>query len=225
MTRLLPLLAAAALTGCAANNGGLDRLQLDGNAFRAAGKSPSWSLSADTRIVTFAGDGVQLTEPATGASVNAGGRSLRSASVSVTSRTARCRLDGDATAYPETVTAIVNGRTYRGCGGPPLAGGALQGSAWRVQSVRQQALPPGSTLSFEGERFRGRFGCNNVSGRYVVSGIVMSAGQVVSTKMACPDMSAEQAAFEILGDVMTVQWQGADQLTLSNSKGAIVLVR
>lgn len=225
MTRLLPLLAVSALAGCAANTGGLDRLQPDRNAFRAVGIDPAWSLSADARIVTFAGDGIQLTEPATRASVSAGGRSLRSASVSVTSRMARCLLNGDASAYPETVTAVVNGRTYRGCGGPPLAGGTLEGSAWRVQSVRQQPLPPGSTLSFEDDRFRGRFGCNNVSGRYVVSGIVMSAGQIVSTKMACADMSAEQAAFEILGDVVTVQWQGADQLTLSNAKGAIVLVR
>ena len=226
MIRFVPLAAAFLLAGCAGGPG-LEGLRADKTAFRAVGANPNWSLTADTRVLTFESGGTRLVEPASRAVSSASGRTYQSASMRVTSNRARCALEGDGTRYPEQVTAVVNGRSFTGCGGPPLAADALEGSEWRVLSVRGQSLPAGapSFFRFDRDRFSARFGCNSFGGRYAVTGIVMSVGQVASTRTTCPDMSAEQDASAILGDVLTVIWNSADRLTLSSPKGAIVLVR
>jgi heat shock protein HslJ len=148
-------------------------------------------------------------------------------SAAVTSSIGRCSLPGDPAVYPETVVATVNGGTYRGCGGAPLAAGALADTSWRVLSVKGQPLAPAAnaTMRFDQSRLSGRFGCNSLSAPYVLSGAVMSVGAAAMTRMACPDMTAEQDAAAILTGLVTVRWEAADRLTLSAPAGAIVLVR
>jgi heat shock protein HslJ len=81
-------------------------------------------------------------------------------------------------------------------------------------------------LDFNGGQISGRFGCNGWSGSYSVAGDTLTAGQVRSTMMACPDpaMSFESQGLAVLQQPMRFS-STRGKLTLSNRAGSIALER
>jgi heat shock protein HslJ len=79
-------------------------------------------------------------------------------------------------------------------------------------------------LDFNGGQISGRFGCNGWSGSYSVAGDTLTAGQVRSTMMACPDpaMSFESQGLAVLQQPMRFG-STRGKLTLSNRAGSIAL--
>jgi hypothetical protein len=102
--------------------------------------------------------------------------------------------------YPQTVRAVVDGRTLEGCGGEPVN---------------------------EGGGVVGYGGCNRFSGSYSRSGDTLTFGPMMSTRRACaePVMRRERRLFEILGQPVTVSFPDGQSLLLTSQRGAIRLQR
>jgi heat shock protein HslJ len=111
---------------------------------------------------------------------------------------------------------------------------SLDGTNWHVAAVNGKATPESDRyrMSFEGDRISARFGCNSGGASYSVAGDVISAGPVMSTKMAClpvteqpgpGPMEFENMGFSVLAQPMRMRWQSGTRLTLSNAAGSIVL--
>ena len=104
--------------------------------------------------------------------------------------------------------------------------GNLANTNWIVESVNGQPVAgPNNFVRFTEDRLSARFGCNTMNGRYVVTGATLSAGALAATRMACPDMAAEQTASRILSQPVTLVWDSGERLTLGNGNGSIVLKR
>jgi heat shock protein HslJ len=124
--------------------------------------------------------------------------------------------------FPERVMVTVGRRTVRGCGGEPIAAPArvpvIEGK-WRIETVDGHALRGGrpATISFAGERISGNSGCNAFGGSFRLVRDVLTAGPMISTKMACPGMPMveEQAILRLLAQPLTVTGNRDGKLILS----------
>lgn len=102
----------------------------------------------------------------------------------------------------------------------------LTGTRWRVESLIDgdvvATVPVGEEayLTFDGERFEGSAGCNDVFGSAVPSPGRLRFGDVSHTDMQCDDaaMRLEAAVLAVLDGEVTVQIT-ADVLTLTHSSG------
>jgi putative lipoprotein len=103
----------------------------------------------------------------------------------------------------------------------------FEGTSWRVTAIDGRATPAdgGYMIEFSSGRISGRFGCNRWSGVYAVSGEMLTAIQVASTKMACPEpaMAFENQGLAILGQPARLKWTSSRKLTLVNEAGSIAL--
>lgn len=103
----------------------------------------------------------------------------------------------------------------------------LAGTSWKIASI--DAAAPTATrateVRFSEDRIAGNAGCNSFGGGYSVAGDVMTATQIISTKMACVGggMEQENAFFKILGQPMTMAWQDDGSLMLSDEAGTATL--
>jgi heat shock protein HslJ len=81
-------------------------------------------------------------------------------------------------------------------------------------------------MNFIPDRIGAKFGCNSLGAGYSVAGSVLTAGAIMATRMACPDMSFETQGSAIMALPMTIAG-GANRmvLSLSNRNGTIELVR
>ncbi|WP_260484177.1 META domain-containing protein [Sphingomicrobium flavum] len=105
------------------------------------------------------------------------------------------------------------------------SGGALERTNWTVTSVNGQFVERRDYyINFTPGEMSARFGCNTLSGDYSVSGSTLNAGPIRSTRMACPDMSAETSASNILSSPVQFTLNG-DTLVLRNRQGNIVARR
>jgi heat shock protein HslJ len=104
---------------------------------------------------------------------------------------------------------------------------ALAGTHWRVAAINRRATPPAGPffINFDASRLSAKFGCNGLGANYSQAGETITAGPVMGTRMACPDMSFETQGSAILAQPMRAIWNGGDRLTLSNSAGSIDLAR
>ena len=101
----------------------------------------------------------------------------------------------------------------------------LTGTNWRVTAINGRQAPPRNFyMNFIPDRISAKFGCNSLGAGYSVTGSVLTAGAVMATRMACPDMTFENQGSRILEQPMTIGGIG-DRITLSNARGEIVLVQ
>jgi heat shock protein HslJ len=102
-------------------------------------------------------------------------------------------------------------------------------TAWRVTAVDGRATPANGnySMSFSGGNLGARFGCNHIGGRYSAAGSTLTASEVRSTLMGCPEPAAsfERDGLAVLGSPMRMSWSSGSRLTLSNSAGSIALDR
>lgn len=133
-----------------------------------------------------------------------------------------------------TIIALAGATLLAGCaheGAGMDAGNAappeLAGTSWTIATINGQptAAQRKAEVRFSEDRISGNAGCNSFGGGYHLSGGVMTASQVISTKMACvgPGMDQENAFFAILGQPMTVTWQDDGSVTLSDDAGTATL--
>jgi heat shock protein HslJ len=119
---------------------------------------------------------------------------------------------------------------YPGTGNYPAPGapGAMMlgGTNWRVAAINGRPVPPQSFyMNFMPDnRIGAKFGCNSLGASFSQQGATLSAGPVVATRMACPDMTFESLGSKVLAKPMTMSGFG-NHLTLTNTNGSIDLVR
>ncbi|MGB3801173.1 MAG: META domain-containing protein [Lewinella sp.] len=103
----------------------------------------------------------------------------------------------------------------------------LRGSSWALATLNGQPVDLGKsqpTLEFAGtlDRLSGMAGCNRYSTTYsLVDGTNLDIPSPVATKMACPELSVEQAYLEALEGTITFERTG-DVLRLQDAAGAEV---
>jgi heat shock protein HslJ len=74
------------------------------------------------------------------------------------------------------------------------------------------------------DRIGAKFGCNSLGAGYTQNGNMLTAGAIMATRMACPDMSFETQGSAILAQPVTINGLG-NRITLSNARGTIELVQ
>jgi heat shock protein HslJ/uncharacterized membrane protein len=209
--------------------------------YRASGTEPFWDLTIGRDLVfTDRGNNNQVVQPTPPVQIGVAGEIYNTPRINVNIVHARCSDGMSDRNYPDTIQVRVEGRDYRGCGdrtvtaglqggpvGPPAAiAPPLDLTRWRVVSVNGRPVPAGDYhIDFEAGRIAAKFGCNGIGGSYTQTGSTLDAGALISTKMACPDMSWESQGSAVLDKVMTVGMIGPNRLTLTSSAGSIDLVR
>ena len=95
---------------------------------------------------------------------------------------------------------------------PPAAGAApeLEGALWVLRSIEGAPAPPGVTLAFAGDEFRGAAPCNRYFGRFAHEGRAIEIGAIAATRRACPQIETERRYFAALADVALVERDGHD---------------
>jgi heat shock protein HslJ len=132
-----------------------------------------------------------------------------------------CGCSGDESARPKDVARE-----------PVSIGGTvtheLAGTRWALRklgdrdvTVRDGAREPYFVLETAQHRIVGLAGCNRMTGGYELSGAQLRFSQMVTTRMACPDMTTESEFLAALD--ATVKWRGAgESLELLNAAGESV---
>jgi len=101
----------------------------------------------------------------------------------------------------------------------------LDGTMWRLQTVNGQTVTANATLSFEaGGGYGGRAACNRYGGDVSVrEDFTIAFGGPISTRVACPQLSEEQAYFAALGAATDFRpGREGDTLALLDSTGASI---
>jgi len=105
----------------------------------------------------------------------------------------------------------------------------FDGTRWHVTAVDGRATPATGDyhVQFTRNEISGRFGCNGFGGRYAIVGDIITAGEIRSTLMGCPEPAAsfETRGFAVLNRPMQMRWTSGRQLTLSNGAGSVELQR
>jgi heat shock protein HslJ len=131
--------------------------------------------------------------------------------------------------YPDTVTVVFSGETYRGCGGDPQA--PLTGAEWTLSEINGRKVLGCTrvTLAFDAVagRVGGMGGCNSYGASYTLTGEGVTVGQGISTMMACAPaiMGQEQAFLKALDAVTTFGIDESGALVLSGPDGAAIVAR
>ena len=219
--------------------------------YRAAGTEPFWDLTIGGELVfTDRGTGVAITQPTPSPIQGNAGTTYRTQRLEVNITHTPCNDGMSDRSYPDTVQVYADGRLYRGCGGdsgfndplapgapgpPPVAGPPASGrpvpsldrTRWMVIAINGRPVPRDGeySMDFDAGKLSAKFGCNSIGAGYTQSDSSIDAGAILSTKMACGDMSWETAGTAILGDVMQLSALDANRLTLTSRSGSIELIR
>ena len=213
--------------------------------FVAMGNEPSWSLEIDfEKSMIF----TSLNEPDTVVTPVPTG--LQSGKITATSYTAETEngvlsltiseeactdaMSGEGFEYKVTVTAksmdMRNALEYSGCG-RYLSDNPLHG-AWALESVGGQnaAALFGETKPFlefrvNERKLTGMGGCNQLSGTVEVTGGSIVFSSIISTKMACPAMEAEQHFLKAITDQEIEYDIEKDQLVLKTGTDELIFSR
>ena len=207
--------------------------------YRAVGTEPFWDLEIGRDMVfTDRGTNLKAVQPTPRPIIGFAGEIYQTQRLNVNIVHSRCSDGMSDRTYPDTVTVRVDGRDYRGCGanaaffgqgsesGMPNQGQmTLSGTNWTVVAINGRPTPQRNFyLNFQPDRIGAKFGCNTLGAGYRVAGATLTAGAVMATQMACPDMSFEMQGSAVMAQPMQVSGAG-DNLTLSNRAGTIALRR
>lgn len=197
--------------------------------YRALGTEPFWSVTIGPREMVFeeANSPARIVQPTPRPIIGVAGEIFQTPRLNVNIVHARCSDGMSDRVYPDKVQVTADGRRFEGCGGEAVAPAALAGTNWRVAAINGRATPPAGQffMNFEADRIGAKFGCNGLGAGYSQAGDTITAGAVMATRMACPDMSFESQGGAILERPMRMMWSGGDRLTLSNGAGSIELTR
>lgn len=114
------------------------------------------------------------------------------------------------------------------CAAPPPPLADLRGTNWRIVLVNGRQTPSTGDYSMRfgaDGRFGARFGCNAMGGNYRLVGGTMKVGNLVSTRIGCPEPAAwfESEGSAILQVPMEVSFASNERMGLGNAAGSIAL--
>ncbi|MBU2983005.1 META domain-containing protein [Lentibacter algarum] len=96
---------------------------------------------------------------------------------------------------------------------------------WRLESIDGAAFSARATLTFpEPGKIAGQAPCNRYFGPMTVPYPWFDAGQVASTRMACPDLTSESKFLKALSEMSLSEVSG-DVLLLSNDAGRTMVFK
>jgi len=197
--------------------------------YRALGTEPFWGLTINPRQMVFdeANGPVRIVQRTPRPIIGIAGEIYQTPRLNVNIVHAQCSDGMSDRVYPDKVQVTADGRRFEGCGGPAVPPATLSATNWRVVAINGRAPPDPAKLflNFETDRLIANFGCNRLAATYRKVGDTITAGPVMATRMACPDMSFETQGGKILSRPMRMGWNGGDRLTLSNDSGSIDLTR
>lgn len=177
----------------------------EGIDFIGLGNEPFWGLDIDfEKTMQFSTpDGGLVSAPAVMAKKAQDGALIYESqaegnTLKVTVRKEDCSDGMSDNRYNYSITVVVNGKQYKGCG-KYLA--ASPGSYWTLQSMNgkpagENTFPTGRLpvlqISTKESRYAGSDGCNNILGKATVTGNSIKLEPGISTMMACPDDGHEE---------------------------------
>ncbi len=192
--------------------------------YRALGTEPGWTLTIDHGLIRYVGDygRTRVTTTAPEARPSFNGRRYATPRITIDITRAPCNDGMSDRQFPERVMVTVGRRTVRGCGGDPIVAPArvpVIDGKWVIETVDGHAPRGGrqATISFGDGRISGNSGCNGFGGSYRFARGTLTAGPLISTKMAClgPVMIEEQAILQLLGQPLGVRSNRDGKLVLS----------
>lgn len=201
-----------------------------GDAYRAIGTEPFWSLSIDaTSIIWRPADGRAITVARPRPIIGFNGEMYRARGMTVDITHVRCSDGMSERSYADTVKVTIGRRTLTGCGGEiVVADQLIANTAWRITAVdgRPVRLDRPATVRFTAARIEGRI-CNSFGGDYRFNRGTLTTGRVIATQMACGGAlgTVERAVFQALQQPLKVHRGGADTLVLSNGRISVTLRR
>jgi heat shock protein HslJ len=77
----------------------------------------------------------------------------------------------------------------------------------------------------EENKLTGHAGCNNINARIEVIGDKVTFGRIISTRMSCPDMSAERSIVSMIENKTFNYKINEGILTLENESGKMMVLR
>ena len=213
--------------------------------FAAGGTNPAWSLAIDfDKVIGFsAHDGLVLnTPPVTGtkamdANVTFYHAVTEAGELRITISAEQCRdsVSGAKSGYLSRIEARYSSedtfRSYSGCG-RYIFDYRLH-DIWVLNEATGVKLDPARLMKGlpvfefypEDNKVTGHAGCNNLNARIEVSGHKITFGRIISTKMACPDMSTEQSVFSFIEN-NTFRYKIAEGiLTFMNESGKMMVFK
>lgn len=100
---------------------------------------------------------------------------------------------------------------------------------WRLVSIQGELVDtagmhriPAIRFSKSDHRVSGNGGCNGMGGTYTVTGEKLHFSPLISTKMACPNLSVEDKYFKALNQVTRFE-VGDGRLELFSDNGSLLL--
>ena len=221
-------------------------------SYHAMGTEPGWNLDIDAQQMRFSGDygDLNISQPTPPRQTGVAGEIYNSPRLNVNIVHSRCGDGMSDRSYPDTVQVYADGRLFKGCGGlpagysgegplppgypaatsnlPPSTGsiGTLAQTNWRVLSIDGQRVPNGGFyINFLPDRMSAKFGCNIIGSGYKVRGMTLTAGALMSTRMACADNAFETKASNILSAPLQVDLSNPERMLLTNKRGTIELAK
>jgi heat shock protein HslJ len=106
--------------------------------------------------------------------------------------------------------------------GPVLAQDAT-GRDWHLLALDGQRVAPGTTLRLEADgSMSGRAPCNSYGTQNTGALPALALRPIRATRMACPRLDEEQAFFDALAVMTTLDLSGPDRLILSGPDGRVM---
>jgi heat shock protein HslJ len=198
-----------------------------GAPYSAAGTEPFWSIQIDRGRMTFEAPEGSFSVPASAPVETSGGRRYQSARIILDATPWVCTDGMSDNLYAETVTAVVDGTTFYGCGGGTVPHDELVNSRWTIEEIDGRPVGEGDyRVDFGSGQLTGVAGCNRFSGPYSRSGDTLAAGPLAATRMTCPEprMEHERRVLQLLSAPLRLGFDEAGGLLLAG-EGSIRLRR
>ena len=221
MTKIIPASLALLLLASAA-----PAAAQPAGAYRAHGTEPFWSLTITARRIRYEGPGERAISVPTPRPVRPPyvGRTYYARGMVISIRTAPCNDGMSDRTYADEVTVRIGMRVRSGCGGAFVEAVNLTNTNWRITAIDGRAVSGDYHLDFTADRLSGRAGCNGFGGSFRLDGDRLTAGPLMSTRMACPGrMRDEQAVLRILRVPVTARQSSEQALELRGGGGSISL--
>jgi heat shock protein HslJ len=220
MKTILPLLL---LAGCAATPAAAAR-----ESYRALGTEPFWSVTIANGRMTYDSPERRFSVRAPRGRETGDGRIWRTRRITLHVWHGECSDGMSDTRYPQTVRAVVDGRTLQGCGGDAPPHRSLAESSWSIVAIDGETVSGSNyELAFGPDRLGGQAGCNRFSGRFTERDDRVTAGPLMATRMACPEprMTHERKVMALLAGPLAIRFLGGDTLLLTGAGGSLRLTR
>lgn len=200
--------------------------------YMAIGTEPGWTLEITGATLKYDGDygdtRINVANP--GARPRFNGSRYVTDRMSVDITHSVCSDGMSDRLYTDTVTVITDGKTVKGCGGPVLPPANLDGTQWRILSINGTDVvgEPRAEVRFSNGDISGSAGCNRFNGTYVADGKRLTTGQLMTTRMGCPEPqnAQEVSFFALMAKPVSIRFTPEGRMILMGEGGhAAVLER